>query len=52
MTERSVDALIVPGSEPDVCVLSTVLDAVDLGYRLILVRHDISFSGRFDEAPD
>jgi nicotinamidase-related amidase len=31
-------ALTVTGSETDVCVLATVLDAVDLGYRVIVVR--------------
>ena len=32
------DGLIVTGSETDVCVLATVLCAVDLGYRVIVVR--------------
>ena len=30
--------LIIPGSETGACVLATVLGAVDLGYRVILVR--------------
>jgi nicotinamidase-related amidase len=30
--------LIISGSETDVCVLATVLGAVDLGYRVIVVR--------------
>ena len=29
---------IVSGSETDVCVLATVLDAVDMGYRVIIAR--------------
>jgi nicotinamidase-related amidase len=33
---RSVGALIVSGGETDVCVLSTVLGAVDRGYRVII----------------
>jgi hypothetical protein len=36
--QREADALIVSGSESDVCVLATVLDAVDIGYRVIVVR--------------
>jgi nicotinamidase-related amidase len=35
---READGLIVTGSETDVCVLATVLGAVDLGYRVIVVR--------------
>ena len=38
MRELEADALIVSGSETDVCVLATVLDAVDIGYRVIVVR--------------
>lgn len=33
---RDVDTLIVSGGETDVCVLSTVLGAVDAGYRVIV----------------
>ncbi len=33
---RAVEALIVTGCEIDVCVLATVLGAVDLGYRVII----------------
>jgi nicotinamidase-related amidase len=39
LRRRGIDSLIVTGSETDVCVLATVLGAVDLGYRVILV-HD------------
>jgi nicotinamidase-related amidase len=48
--ERGADGLIVTGSETDVCVLATVLDAVDLGYRVILVRDAVCSSS--DEGHD
>jgi nicotinamidase-related amidase len=38
LQERQADELIVSGSETDVCVLATVLAAVDLGYRVIVAR--------------
>lgn len=41
---RSVHTLIVSGSETDICVLSTVLAAVDLGYRVIVVQDAICSS--------
>lgn len=50
LQERQADALIISGSETDVCVLSTVLDAVDLGYRVIVVRDAICSSS--DEGHD
>jgi nicotinamidase-related amidase len=48
--DRKVDGLIVTGSETDVCVLATVLDAVDLGYRVIVVTDGICSSS--DEGHD
>jgi nicotinamidase-related amidase len=50
LQERQADALIISGSETDVCVLATVLDAVDLGYRVIVVRNAICSSS--DEGHD
>ena len=47
---READGLIVSGSETDVCVLATVLSAVDLGYRVILVRDAVCSSS--DEGHD
>jgi nicotinamidase-related amidase len=44
LQERQADALIISGSETDVCVLATVLDAVDLGYRVIVVRDAVCSS--------
>ena len=35
--EREADALIVTGAETDVCVLATILGAVDHGFRVIVV---------------
>lgn len=36
LLEREADALIVSGGETDVCVLATVLGAIDRGWRVIL----------------
>lgn len=36
-----VDALIVSGAETEVCVLATVMGAIDLGYRIIIVEDAI-----------
>ena len=44
LRQRKADALIVSGSETDVCVLATVLDAVDIGFRVIVVRHAVCSS--------
>jgi nicotinamidase-related amidase len=41
LVERRADGLIVTGAETDVCVLATVLGAVDLGYRVIVVTDAI-----------
>jgi nicotinamidase-related amidase len=48
--EKAVDTLIITGSETDVCVLATVLDAVDLGFRVIVVEDALCSS--FDEGHD
>ena len=37
LRDRECDTLIVTGGETDMCVLATVLGAVDLGYRTVLV---------------
>jgi nicotinamidase-related amidase len=44
LQDRDADGLIVTGSETDVCVLATVLGAVDLGYRVIVVRDAVCSS--------
>jgi len=50
LREQSVNTLIVSGSETDVCVLASVLAAVDHGYRVILARDAVCSSS--DEAHD
>ncbi len=50
LQRRNVDTLIVTGSETDVCVLSTVLGAVDHGYRVVLVSDGLCSSS--DEGHD
>ncbi|TIS53226.1 MAG: cysteine hydrolase [Mesorhizobium sp.] len=37
LSERRVDTLVITGGETDVCVLATVLGAIDFGYRVVLV---------------
>ncbi|MBX9932120.1 MAG: cysteine hydrolase [Methylobacterium sp.] len=41
---RDTSTLIVTGGETDVCVLATVLGAVDLGYRIVVVTDAICSS--------
>jgi nicotinamidase-related amidase len=36
LAERSIDTLVISGGETDVCVLATVLGAVDRGFRVVL----------------
>jgi nicotinamidase-related amidase len=36
--EKEVDTVVVTGAETDVCVLSTVMSAVDLGIRVVLAE--------------
>ncbi|MFK0691706.1 cysteine hydrolase family protein [Mesorhizobium sp. IMUNJ 23033] len=37
LARRGIDTLVITGGETDVCVLATVLGAIDLGYRVVLV---------------
>ena len=48
--ERGASTLLISGAETDVCVLATVLAAVDHGYRVVLVTDAICSSS--DEGHD
>ena len=37
LKRRGIDTLVVTGGETDVCVLGTVLGAIDRGYRVVVV---------------
>jgi nicotinamidase-related amidase len=38
LLEKQVRTVVVSGAETDVCVLSTVMDAVNLGFRVVIVE--------------
>jgi nicotinamidase-related amidase len=44
LRDRRADSLIVTGSETDVCVLASVLGAVDCGFRVVVVTDGICSS--------
>ena len=50
LAERGASTLLVSGAETDVCVLATVLAAVDHGYRVVIVTDAICSSS--DEGHD
>jgi nicotinamidase-related amidase len=50
LKERRADTLVVTGSETDVCVLASVLGAVDCGFRVVVVTDGICSSS--DEGHD
>jgi nicotinamidase-related amidase len=50
LTERRIDTLIVTGAETDVCVLATVMGAVDRGFRVVLAADALCSSS--DRAHD
>jgi nicotinamidase-related amidase len=50
LAERHCSTLIVSGAETDVCVLATVVNAVDLGYRVVIASDAICSSS--DECHD
>lgn len=50
LIRKGVNTLVISGAETDVCVLATVLSAVDLGYRVIVARDALCSSA--DESHD
>jgi nicotinamidase-related amidase len=50
LRRRNADTLVVSGAETDVCVLATVLGAIDRGYRVIVLADAICSSS--DETHD
>jgi nicotinamidase-related amidase len=50
LRRRRADTLVITGAETDVCVLATVMDAVDHGYRVVLARDALCSSS--DETHD
>lgn len=50
LQKAGISTVIVTGSETDVCVLSSVLNAIDLGYRVVIARDAVCSSS--DEAHD
>lgn len=44
LRQRGIGTLILTGGETDVCVLATVMGAVDLGYRVVLVSDAVCSS--------
>jgi nicotinamidase-related amidase len=50
LNEKGIGTVVITGAETDVCVLSTVLDAVDLGLRVVIVEDALCSS--FDAGHD
>jgi nicotinamidase-related amidase len=48
--EKRISTVVITGTETDVCVLSTVLDAVDRGFRVVIVEDALCSS--FDAGHD
>jgi nicotinamidase-related amidase len=49
LTQGSVDTLVITGIETDVCVLATVLAAIDLGFRVVLIKDALASSSEAGE---
>ncbi len=48
---RNVGTLIISGSETDACVASTVLSAIDIGYKVVIARDAICSSSDESQMP-
>jgi nicotinamidase-related amidase len=44
LADRGVDTLVISGAETEVCVLATVLGAIDRGYRVVLATDAVCSS--------
>jgi nicotinamidase-related amidase len=42
--QRSAETLVFSGVETDICVLATVLEAIDLGYRVVVIEEAVASS--------
>ena len=50
LADRQIGTLIISGAETDVCVLSTVMDAINIGYRVLILEDCLCSSS--DEGHD
>jgi len=50
LSDKGIRTLVITGAETDVCVLATVLHAVDLGFRVVIVEDALCSS--FDAGHD
>jgi nicotinamidase-related amidase len=50
LTREKVEAIVITGGETDICVLAAALGAIDLGYRVILLKDAVCSSA--DETHD
>lgn len=46
LIEKNIGSVVITGAETDVCVLSTVLSAVDLGFKVVIVEDAMQFVQR------
>ena len=50
LSDRRPDTLIFSGVEADVCVLASLIDAIDIGYRVIVLKDGVAGSRADGEA--